>query len=242
MYRNTRPALQVAVLRILPHASDADKRFRRWLAWTFLASDEHFDAMRPSLDVKAPIVPHIRVMLSSSAATTAFVPPASAEPNVVADLKLIDRVRILALSLSSLSYELYDCEERVSLRNDLEAVIKVIGSIDSRFRADARKGLAVERLLAKNLLTALSHSLTYQLRAAQGKKAGSDLTEAEQHALHGAGSGGARADKSKPIENDPSQLKLSFGRKPKVAAAPELGPPEPMKLDAHLDEISDVSD
>ena len=45
--------------------------------------------------------------------------------------------------------------------------------------ADARKGLLVERMRAKNLLTSLSNSLDYQLRRARGQEAGFDITHVD---------------------------------------------------------------
>jgi hypothetical protein len=50
--------------------------------------------------------------------------------------------------------------------------------------ADARKGLLVERIQAKNLLTSITNSLDYQLRRARGQQGVSaimDVDEADEH-------------------------------------------------------------
>lgn len=211
-YRDAKPRVQFAVLQALPHASEEDKQLRRWLACALLAPVEQFEEVASLRDLSEPALPQIRNMLGSPSADNVFVPKANAGPDVIVDGMLVDRARMLMLSLASISYEIYDREDRTELRHDLDAIISHIRKIDGRVRADARKGLAVERLLAKNLFTALVHSLTYQLRAARGQRAGSDLTEEAARALAAED----RAAKAQDGAQDPKQPKLSFGRTPKT--------------------------
>ncbi|GAA5988245.1 hypothetical protein JCM10908_002128 [Rhodotorula pacifica] len=239
-YRDARPRVQLAVLQALPHANEQDKQLRRWLACALLAQANQYTRLSAVRDLSMPVLPHLREMLASPSADSVFVPKANAAPDVVADGMLIDRARMLMLSLASLSYEIYDRDDRNKLRKDLDAIVAHIRKIDSRFRADARKGLAVERLLAKNLFTALVHSLTYQLRAARGQKAGSDLTEEATRAL----ATDDRGSKTKGAPEDPKQLKLSFGRAPKSNSTPNsVNARSPLSAGSEDDNmVSDISD
>lgn len=225
----------------MPHDNEQDKQLRRWLACALLASVEQFEELASLRDLSKPALPQIRELLGSRAADSVFVPQANAAPNVVIDGILVVRARMLMLSLASLSYEIYDHDDRTQLRHDLEAIVAHVHKIDSRFRADARKGLAVERLLAKNLFTALVHSLTYQLRAARGQKAGSDLTEDAARALMAQ----ERATKALNAQQDPKQLKLAFGRTPKADPSPaSLSVCTKAAVESGEDEdmLSDISD
>ena len=159
-YRDAKPRIQFAFLQALPHASEQDKQLRRWLACALLAPTEQFEEIASLRDLSQPALPQIRNMLGSPSADNVFVPKANAGPDEIVDGMLVHRARMLMLSLASISYEIYDREDRTELRHDLDGIISHVRKIDSRFRADARKGLAVERLLAKNLFTALVHSLT----------------------------------------------------------------------------------
>ncbi|GAA5880169.1 hypothetical protein JCM3774_006072 [Rhodotorula dairenensis] len=242
-YRHAQPRVQFAVLQTLPHDNEQDKQLRRWLACALLAPVEQYEDLAAQRDLSQPVLPQIRKVLGSHAADGVFVPQANAAPDVLVDSMLVVRARMLMLALASLSYELYDHDDRSArLRHDLDAIVAHVRKIDGRFRADARKGLAVERLLAKNLFTALVHSLTYQLRAARGQKAGSDLTEEAARALVAQ----ERATKALDVaQQDPKQLKLAFGCAPKTDPAPgslRVRAEPAAAGDEDEDMISDISD
>ncbi|KPV77779.1 uncharacterized protein RHOBADRAFT_51590 [Rhodotorula graminis WP1] len=188
IYGDSRPALHLAVLQAIPHTGEANKGLRRWLAWAFLSGVDGADIVTPvgglspstlanvlslldALPDKSPL--HRRSLTAESGASTAR------------DLALADCTRILFVALTSLDVPLVTSPSRLLERQNLDAIISHLSAIDSRLRADARKGLAVERLVAKNLLTALTHSLTHQLRGARGQTgAGAfGFSEEEESAL-----------------------------------------------------------
>lgn len=171
-YGASRPALHLAVLRAIPHVGEANKGLRRWLAWAFLSGIDADDMVVPADGLNSSVLPsmvgllddlpdksplHRRSLTAESGASTAR------------DLALADCTRILFIALTSLDIPLISSPSRLHERQHLDAIISHLIAIDSRLRADARKGLAVERLVAKNLLTALTHSLTHQLRGARGQ-------------------------------------------------------------------------
>ncbi|GAA5911669.1 hypothetical protein JCM8208_002203 [Rhodotorula glutinis] len=172
LYGASRPALHLAVLQTIPHIGEATKGLRRWLAWALLSGVNAKDIVKPADGLTSPILAKILGLLDAlpdKSPLNRRSLAAESGPSTARDLALADSTRILFIALTSLDVPLVTSPSRVQERQNLDAVISHVNAIDSRLRADARKGLAVERLVAKNLLTALTHSLTHQLRGARGQ-------------------------------------------------------------------------
>ncbi|BGP49062.1 hypothetical protein JCM10450v2_004941 [Rhodotorula kratochvilovae] len=222
LYGSSRPRLQLAVLQALPHDTEPNKGLRRWLAWAFLANEK--SAAVPSGGLTSSILSRLLALLSSPPAGSPFRSPsasdAAADDNPAArDTALAECTRILFIALTSLDLPLLASPSRTDERKTLDVLLSYIQSLDSRLRADARKGLMVERLVAKNLLTALHHTGMYQLRAARGQSGGFGFSEEEDRALERSFDGGRVAKKAK-VEGGADGMKqtaLAF-RKPAAAA------------------------
>lgn len=186
-YGANRPGLQLAVLQALPHDSEANKGMRRWIAWAFLAGVARADVKVPPAGFTSSILPNLLVFLASPPHRSPFHRLSSngeSGASTARDIALADCTRILFIALTSLDGPLLASPSRVEERKTLESIIAHLEALDSRLRADARKGLAVERLAAKNLLTMLSHSATHQLRGARGQTHGAfGFSEEEERTL-----------------------------------------------------------
>ncbi|GAA6057862.1 hypothetical protein JCM3770_002727 [Rhodotorula araucariae] len=228
LYAPSRPRLQLAVLQAIPHDTEQNKGLRRWLAWAFLANEQ--DVAVPSGGLTSSVLSRLLALLSKPPPKSPFRPPpasdgVSDEDPAARDNALAECARILFIALSSLDLALLASPARAEERKTLDVLLSYIQAIDSRLRTDARKGLMVERLAAKNLLTALHHAGTYQLRAARGQTGGFGFSDEEERALarsyDNPGGGGRAAKKVKTGDgaDGMKQTALAF-RKP-VAAARE---------------------
>lgn len=194
---------------------------RRWLAWSFLAAPAAVDdaLANPPNFSDSTLSPLLR-LLNSPHSTSAFrlLSNSDSDPSPAKDVELAYQTRLLVLALSSLDDPLIAHSSRIESRATLESLIDRLQRLDARIRADVRKGLMVERLVAKNLLTALAHSLTYQLRTARGQKGGFGLSEEDECAI------ASEERESKRVKLDEGQTTLSFGPappKPSSAPAPD---------------------
>ncbi|GAA6006455.1 uncharacterized protein JCM10292_003782 [Rhodotorula paludigena] len=210
-YRSSRSRLQLAVLQTLPHDSPANKDLRRWLAWSFLAAPAAVDdALANPPNFSDSTLSPLLTLLNSPHSTSAFrlLSNSDSDPSPAKDVELAYQTRLLVLALSSLDDPLIAHSSRIESRATLESLIDRLQRLDARIRADVRKGLMVERLVAKNLLTALAHSLTYQLRTARGQKGGFGLSEEDEGAI------ASEERESKRVKLDEGQTTLSFGPAP----------------------------
>ncbi|GAA5844751.1 hypothetical protein JCM9279_002908 [Rhodotorula babjevae] len=188
MYGAHRPALHLAILQAIPHVGESNKGLRRCLALAFLSGVDGAGVVVPADGLTSSILPSILALLDALPDKSPFHRRslmAETGASTARDLALADSTRILFIALTSLDIPLITSPSRLHERQNLDAIVSHLSAIDSRLRADARKGLAVERLVAKNLLTALTHSLTHQLRGARGQTgAGSfGFSEEEESAL-----------------------------------------------------------
>lgn len=241
-----RSRLQAAALQAIPHDSQANKMLRAWLAWSFLAADSSVaDAFaRPSL--LDSVLPSVLALLESPPEYSPLRPVALSGEIDFSDSDLIEQVKLLAVSLTSLAEPLVVSDLRIENRKTLELIIRRIETIDSRLRADARKGLQVERLHAKNLLTGLKHSLTYQLMSARGEKSAFGLSEEEEKAIKRKEAASGNEAKRQKLEREDDeaagrkQSTLDFFRKAAVKQAALARPRQEEAVD--VDSEQDVAD
>ncbi|BGP32910.1 hypothetical protein JCM10296v2_004695 [Rhodotorula toruloides] len=246
LYRRARHQTQAVVLQTIPHDSQSNKSLRNWLAWSFITTDSSVaDVLaRPSL--LDSVLPSVLALLDSPPAKSPLRPLAPTEKPAFADANLIEQVKLLALSLTSLADPLVASDLRVEHRKTLEQIIRRVETLDSRLRADARKGLQVERLHAKNLLTGLKYSLTYQLMSARGEKSAFGLSEEEEKAIKRKETANGNEEKRQKLEreNDEAagrkQSTLDVFRKAAVkqAALARLRQEEAMDMDSD-EEVAD---
>ncbi|GAA5885777.1 hypothetical protein JCM5296_000141 [Sporobolomyces johnsonii] len=185
LYRPSRPRVQVEVLRTLPHQSSPNKLLRKWLDWGFMATNTELQAVvsDPSA-FSTSLLPRLLDLLRAPPPSSAFNGPKSST-DASNDVKLFEQATLLIMALSDIDAEITPPKGagNVDARTMLDDLIACIGHIQSRYRADARKSLAVERLRAKNLLTLLANSLEYQLRRARGLKNTVDFADEEENGL-----------------------------------------------------------
>ncbi|BGP00301.1 hypothetical protein RTBOTA2_003526 [Rhodotorula toruloides] len=242
LYRRARHQTQAAVLQTIPHDSQANKSLRGWLAWSFIATEPSVaDVLaRPSL--LDSVLPSVLALLDSPPVKSPLRPLALTEKPAFADANLIEQVKLLALSLTSLADPLVASDLRVEHRKTLEQIIRRVETLDSRLRADARKGLQVERLHAKNLLTGLKYSLTYQLMSARGEKSAFGLSEEEEKAIKRKETANGNEAKRQKLEreNDEAagrkQSTLDLFRKAAVKQAALARPRQEEAMDMDSDE------
>ncbi|BGP25414.1 amino acid transporter [Rhodotorula toruloides] len=240
--RPTRHRTQVAVLQTIPHDSQANKLLREWLAWSFVATDSSVAdvLVRPSL--LGSVLPSVLELLVSPPRESPLRPLALTGKPPFADLDLVEQVKLLTISLTSLADPLVASDLRIEHRKTLERIIRRIETIDSRLRADARKGLQVERLHAKNLLTGLKYSLTYQLMNARGEKSAFGLSEEEEKAIkrketaHGNEAKRQRLEREDDEAAGRKQSTLDFFRKPAVKRAALARPRQEKAMDVDSEE------
>ncbi|GAA5934055.1 hypothetical protein JCM1841_006472 [Sporobolomyces salmonicolor] len=181
LYRPSRPRVQVEVLRTLPHQSPPNKLLRKWVDWGFMATNTEVQAVvSDPTAFSTPLLPRLLTLLRAPPPSSAFHGPKSST-DASNDVKLFEQATLLIMALSDIEAEItpLDGAGAVDARKTLDDLIACIGHIQSRYRADARKSLAVERLRAKNLLTLLGNSLEYQLRRACGLKNSVDFADEE---------------------------------------------------------------
>ncbi|BGP08914.1 hypothetical protein JCM10049v2_004765 [Rhodotorula toruloides] len=242
VYRRARHLTQAVVLQTIPHDSQANKSLRDWLAWSFIATDSSVaNALaRPSL--LDSVLPSVLALLDSPPAKSPLRPLALTGEPPFADANLIEQVKLLALSLTSLADPLVVSDLRVEHRRTLEPIIRRIETLDSRLRADARKGLQVERLHAKNLLTSLKYSLTYQLMSARGEKSAFGLSEEDEKAIKRKETANGNEAKRQKLEREDDeaagrkQSTLDFFRKAAVKQAALAHPSQEEAMDMDSDE------
>lgn len=230
------------MLQTIPHDSQANKSLRGWLAWSFIATEPSVaDVLaRPSL--LDSVLPSVLALLDSPPVKSPLRPLALTEKPAFADANLIEQVKLLALSLTSLADPLVASDLRVEHRKTLEQIIRRVETLDSRLRADARKGLQVERLHAKNLLTGLKYSLTYQLMSARGEKSAFGLSEEEEKAIKRKETANGNEAKRQKLEreNDEAagrkQSTLDLFRKAAVKQAALARPRQEEAMDMDSDE------
>ncbi|GAA6023378.1 hypothetical protein JCM10207_002525 [Rhodosporidiobolus poonsookiae] len=205
-YRPSRTRFQFAVLETLPYDTLPNKNLRKWLAAAFLASDEAFSAMLAQPTLSASILPAIHTLLDSPPPSSAFRPLANNEATPASDVRLFDQAQVLMVALSDLGEEINVGEGAVDARRVLEEVVGKLGALDAKLRADAKRGLMVERLRAKNLLLALHQSLKFQLRRARGQTRGtfgfSDADEGEVGKREGEGRRGKKRRREEGGKNE----------------------------------------
>lgn len=206
-HRKSRARLQYEVLQTLPRDSLASKSLRRWLATSFLSSDEQVadmcdtpvrlpplstprDAVDPDLptvqNLSGSVLPVVVKFLASPPPNSAF--KAAPDGDAAADTKLFNSMQILMTALTELGDEITTAQDKLERRVLLDRIVSSLRTFDSKMRmlnllfliashialtpparilagADAKKGLAVERLAAKNLILNLCSSIRYQLKA-----------------------------------------------------------------------------
>ncbi|GAA5907004.1 hypothetical protein JCM6882_000028 [Rhodosporidiobolus microsporus] len=170
IYRPTRPHLQFEMLQALPHDSSSNKSLHKWLATSLLMGEEPFAKLPAASTFSSSVFPFIRDLLFDPPASSAFGIDTSGD--TAADMKLFEQAQILLLAVTDLGDEIHVAERKVETRKVLDEITGRLAHIDSRLRTDAKKGLLVERLRAKNLLLSLHQSVTFQLRRARGQKGG----------------------------------------------------------------------
>ncbi|GAA5824546.1 hypothetical protein JCM11251_000468 [Rhodosporidiobolus azoricus] len=169
-YRSTRPQLQYEMLQMLPHDSPDNRNLRKWLAGSLLVSDQEFERLQRPTTLSASVFPSILSALSSPPPGSAFH-LSSSSGDTAADIKLFEQAQILLLAVTDFGDEITTAppKERAETRKILDEIVARLEGLDSKLRTDAKKGLLVERLRAKNLLLSLRHSITFQLRRARGQ-------------------------------------------------------------------------
>ncbi|GAA6064599.1 hypothetical protein JCM10212_000510 [Sporobolomyces blumeae] len=178
LYRPSNARIQVEALRALPHRTKTEKRLRRWLAWSFMSADEEYDTVQAQENpFSSEILPRLHALLKRPPPSSAFNPPRNTL-DTSSDIKLFDQATLLTIALTDLDDSLHVNDNKVENRATLQKIRFAISKIDARLRASAREGMQVERLQAKNLLTALNNSLDYQLRRAKGQTGAIPLDEA----------------------------------------------------------------
>ncbi|GAA6005509.1 hypothetical protein JCM11491_003666 [Sporobolomyces phaffii] len=179
LYRSSRPHTQVEVLRALPHRSSTQKKLRKWLAYAYMAADEAFEQV--VTDQGSLSRSHLALLLDLVKApppSSAFNPPANSTDSSN-DVKLFQQATLLLISLTDLDDQLHVASDKEDSRDLVDQIVTGVKKMDSKLRADARKGLLVERIQAKNLLTSITTSLDYQLRRSRGQLAGYDITDVD---------------------------------------------------------------
>ncbi|GAA6034579.1 hypothetical protein JCM8097_005406 [Rhodosporidiobolus ruineniae] len=174
LHHKSRPGLQYEVLLTLPHDSLANKNLRKWLAATFLSTNENLDKMLEQPTLSTSVFPAVQSFLASPPPTSAFrlAGTAAVRGDTSVDIKLHEQAQILMIAVTNLADEIVVDEDRVETRKVLDGIVDGLQAIESRLPTDAGKGLQVERLRAKNLLTNLRHSIGYQLKRARGQAGG----------------------------------------------------------------------
>ncbi|GAA5948713.1 hypothetical protein JCM3765_004982 [Sporobolomyces pararoseus] len=199
LYRSSRPRTQVEVLRCLPHQTTADKKVRKWLAWAFMAEEEAFEqVMKDETSFSRSLLPLLLQLAKSPPASSAFNPPAISTDSSN-DIKLFHQATLLLISFTDLDDDLNVGANKIEAQNLVDQIRNAVKKVDGKLRADARKGLLVERIQAKNLLTSITNSLDYQLRRARGQQAGSSVMDVFQDGPDGV------EHKSKKVKADSTE-------------------------------------
>ncbi|BGP17057.1 hypothetical protein JCM10213v2_005066 [Rhodosporidiobolus nylandii] len=170
-HRKSRNRLQFEVLAALPIDSLANKTLRKWLASAFLAGEADTAKMLDNPTLSASVFPSILSLLAAPHSTSAFNLRESSG-DTAADNKLFDQAQLLMVAISELGDEIETVEGKNENRRVLDDIVHRLEALDGKLRADAKKGLLVERLKAKNLLLKLRHAVTAQLKRARGQTLG----------------------------------------------------------------------
>ncbi|GAA5984236.1 hypothetical protein JCM5350_002875 [Sporobolomyces pararoseus] len=185
LYRSSRPRTQVEVLRCLPHQTISDKKIRKWLAWAFMAEEEAFEqVVENEASFAQSLLPLLLQLVKAPPATSAFNPPATSTDSSN-DIKLFQQATLLLISFTDLDDDLNVGAQKTEAQNLVDQIRTAVKKIDGKLRADARKGLLVERIQAKNLLTSITNSLDYQLRRARGQQSGGSVMDVFQDSQEG---------------------------------------------------------
>ncbi|GAA5913021.1 uncharacterized protein JCM6883_000490 [Sporobolomyces salmoneus] len=195
LYRSSRPRTQVEVLQAIPHQSSSDKLIRKWLAWAFLADEEPFSKIT---SLTQSLLPLLLDLVRTPPPSSAFNPPANLTDSSN-DIKLFQQATLLLLSFTDLDDQLNVGDEKTKgqAQDLVESIMGAVKKIDGKLLADARRGLLVERLQAKNLLTSITNSLDYQLRRSRNQGAKFDLVEEIVDPVDGEGEGEKERDAHK---------------------------------------------
>ncbi|GAA5910002.1 hypothetical protein JCM5296_004377 [Sporobolomyces johnsonii] len=185
LYRPSRPRVQVEVLRTLPHQSLPNKLLRKWVDWGFMATNPELQAViSDPTAFSTSLLPRLLALLHAPPPSSTFNGPKSST-DASNDVKLFEQATLLTMALTDIDAEItpHEGAGNVDARKTLDNIITCIGHIQSRYRADACKSLAVEHLKAKNMLTLLGNLLEYQLRRARGLKNTVDFADEEENRL-----------------------------------------------------------
>ncbi|GAA5929177.1 uncharacterized protein JCM15063_004074 [Sporobolomyces koalae] len=176
LHRSSSPRLQIEAVRCLPHQRSADKVLRKWIAWAYLAEDEAFSTALANPDsLKKSLLPLLLDLVEKPPPSSAFNPPEHTADDSN-DIKLFQQATLLVIAFTDLDAELNYGSNQEQAQATLDEILFRVKKLDQKLRSDARQGLHVARLQAKNLLTSISNSLDYQLRRARGQEAGFDIT------------------------------------------------------------------
>ncbi|GAA5979760.1 hypothetical protein JCM11641_004079 [Rhodosporidiobolus odoratus] len=195
IYRRSRPLLQFEVLQTLPHDSLGNRNLRKWLATSFLSSDEEVAKMRERPNISLSVFPALHALLMRPPSDSAFLPTGKSASDSAADTKLFEQAQILTIAVMELCDEIEVWEDKVEKRKILDEIVAIIERVEGRLLTNAKKSLAVERLKAKNTLYTLRQSISFQLKRARGQTHGFGFSNEEEEEQDESKKGGKKGEK-----------------------------------------------